>query len=370
MHHTESPPILTPIPIKFAKKAGKDDFYSTVKQRVHAYFKERGISYHANRQMVIKTILLMSCALGLYALILSNWFQGVLLVTLFGCLSFVKALIGFNISHDALHGGYSSNPKINRWLGYTFDMIGTSSHIWKISHNGYHHTFTNIPGHDEDIDKAILLRLQPTDKLYPFHAFQHLYAPFLYCLTSFVWIWYGDYAWMVRELRKGELSWKDCRQMLLLKAANLFAFLVVPLVWLSAPWWQILLGYVALQCVGSFYMSVIFQLAHIVENVQFPQKNALGAIANEWAVHEMLTTSNFARHNRVLSYMVGGLNFQIEHHLFPYICHIHYPMIAEIVKKTAEEFKIPYNEYPTFRAAFKSHLRTLKEFGRNANFRT
>ena len=364
---TESP--LTRNTVRFNRRDGTD-FFSVVKKRVHLYFDEKNLSLNANEEMRNKTLLMLSCFLLFYGLILTNNYQGWSLILLYSLLGLTESLMGFNIAHDALHGAYSSNSLINKILGYSFDFNGTSSYIWKLSHNGKHHTYTNIPGHDEDIDKAITLRLSPTDKLYPFHYYQHIYGPLLYFLTGLIWIWYGDFNWLFRSLKNREISAKEASIFLTFKAINATVYLLFPLYYLSAPWWQIVAGYLSMVFIGGFFLAVIFQLAHIVEKVQFPIPDQKGHVENDWGVHEMLTTSNFANENKLISYFLGGLNFQIEHHLFPYICHTHYPAVREIVKKTAKEFNIPYNEYPTFTAAFKSHIRTLKRFGREPQFRT
>jgi linoleoyl-CoA desaturase len=117
--------------------------------------------------------------------------------------------------------------------------------------------------------------------------------------------------------------------------------------------------------VAGFILSMIFQPAHVVKETTFPMPNLENEIENSWAVHELLTTANFARKNAVLNWYAGGLNFQVEHHLFPTICHIHYEALAPIVKETAEEFGLPYNEFETFSEAIKSHYDMLKRLSVN-----
>ncbi|MEC7839497.1 MAG: acyl-CoA desaturase [Chlamydiota bacterium] len=349
-----------PTKIKFAKYC-PDDFYPVLKRRVEHYFKTNNIPYQGNSQLFIKAILLTIAYAIIYLAIISDHFQLLGLISLFGLMGIVKGLIGFNLIHDALHGSFCSKRKINNLIGYWFDLNGTSSYIWKISHNQNHHIYTNIPGHDDDIDKAILLRLNPSDKIYWFHKFQHIYAPILYSLIGFNWVFYSDYACFFRESKKSKIKFKDVTLFLTLKLANLLMFLVLPLIFLSVPWWYIALGYTSMQICGGFTIAIIFQLAHIVDNVKYFEPDDSGKINNNWAVHEMLTTSNFAINNRFLTAMIGGLNFQIEHHLFTHISHIHYPEVSKIVKATAQEFGIPYNEQPTFLSAISSHFRTLKK---------
>lgn len=348
------------------KPYAKEDFYSDVKKKVDSYFKENKLSPHANYSVLIKGVLLTALYLFCYFAIMSNHFHLLGLMTLYGVLGLAKGLIGFNLVHDALHGALTSSPTFNRVLGYWFDLNGTSSHIWKVTHNVLHHTFTNIPGHDHDIDKAIILRLNPSDKPYWFHRFQHWYAPVLYSLIGFNWVFYSDLAWFIREARQGHVKTKDFVLFTVLKAANIVLFLLLPLLTLSVPWWQVLIAYSCMHVVGGITISIVFQLAHIVEDVKFIEPDKEGNMTHNWAVHEVLTTSNFARNSKLVTHLVGGLNFQVEHHLFPMVSHCHYPALSKIVEKTAKEYGIQYNEQPTFFQAVKSHFFILKKLGAGA----
>lgn len=340
------------------------NFYPTVKKRVSEYFKETGKSKHANFAMWIKTIGLFIFYFLCYASIMSNQHSGLALISWYSGLGLTMGLFGFNLSHDVMHNAFFSSTRLNTIASYFFDLNGSSSYIWKLSHNIYHHTYTNIPGHDHDIDKAILLRLSPKDKLYPFHAYQHIYAPFLYLFTSLNWMFYSDFKWFFKAHKENRVTTKDLSLFLLFKAIYVFLFLLLPLLTLSAPTWQILLGFLCLHFTGGLIIALVFQLAHIVEEVQFPFCSAEGKIEDPWAVHELKTTSNFATQSKIWGHLVGGLNYQVEHHLFSHVCHIHYPAISRILKKTALEFNLPYIEQPSFTQAVLSHFRTLKRFGR------
>jgi len=314
--------------------------------------------------MHLKSILYLTTQVGLYLAMMSDYFSIPAYILLFVAFGISTGLMNFNICHDALHNAYSSNPTVNRFLGYLYDLNGTSSHIWKISHNTIHHTFTNIPGHDGDIDKAIILRLNPKDKLYPFHYYQNIYAFILYGLVAANWIIYADYALYFKEMKKGKVKLKDTLLFFSFKALNIFLLIILPILWLHYPFWIILLAYFCALMATGFSISLIFQLAHIVQNVNYVEPDETGVIHHNWAAHELMTTSNFATHNWILTQLVGGLNFQVEHHLFPSICHIHYPHIQHIVKETAQEFNLPYHENPTFFKAIASHYRMLKQLGR------
>ncbi len=350
--------------VRFQKKTS-NDFHSTVKERVYGYFKENNLSQHANREMVLKSLLHIFLYLATLSLIYSNLFQGVILVLLYSFLGLMTGLMGFNISHDALHGGYSSKRWVNKLLGYTFDYNGESSLVWKETHNGLHHTFTNIKGHDGDIDKSPWIRFHPEDSWSPLNRYQVFYTPILYGLLTISWVYFADYVLFTKAYREKRADLKEACLFYSFKALNVFLMVILPLLILSAPWWQILIGNFMMHFTAGIVIAFIFQLAHVVERVDFPKTDAEGKIGDEWAVHEMKTTANFATNSRFLSYWLGGLNFQVEHHLFPQVCHVHYPAISKIVKETALEYGVPYHEEPSFLSALKSHFKLLNRLGKD-----
>ncbi|MCB1113478.1 MAG: acyl-CoA desaturase [Chlamydiia bacterium] len=348
------------------KKRQDNDFYRVVKARVYDWFEREGISPHANKTMWVKFSCHLLAYLLLFTLIFSDHFEGVTLVMLFVLFGVTQALMGFNISHDALHGAFSRSKRVNRYLGYFFDFCGESSFVWKTSHNVQHHTFTNISGHDDDINKAPLLRFSPHDPWAPHHRYQHLFILPLYSMITLSWIYWGDWQAFIQAGKNGQTNLKDWMIFTGFKGLNLFIMVLLPFIALSVPVWLIVTSLILMNMVASLVLSVVFQMAHLVEGVEFPLPDRSGKIEDEWAAHELKTTSNFATHNQVLSWFLGGLNFQVEHHLFPQVCHVHYSKIQSIVKATAKEFGLPYNEQATFSKAFISHLKTLKKFGAKA----
>ena len=143
-------------------------------------------------------------------------------------------------------------------------------------------------------------------------------------------------------------------------------FIVVPLLVMDITVWQFLFGFIFMHVAEGLVLGLVFQLAHVVEGTDFPEPSPeSGNIEEDWAVHQMQTTANFARKSHLANFLCGGLNFQVEHHLFPNICHVHYREISEIVKATAHEFDLPYHENETFGEALVSHYNTLKLFGHN-----
>jgi linoleoyl-CoA desaturase len=350
--------------IKFHTKQD-NDFLSVVRSRVDRYFKETGKSRHAPSSQKVKVICFLCAWITVYTTLLLQPFSPLYLLLLAGLLGVITGFFGVNLSHDAVHGSFSSNSFINNCLGYTYDMIGMSSLVWRMTHNGGHHTFTNIAGHDPDIDKPFLLRLAPQNKWRWFHRYQQFYIWLLYTLVSVNWIYLSDFLYLYQERKK--VTFKNFALFLFFKVVSVFIFLGIPYLVINLPFWQILIGYLFLQGVGGFAVALVFQLAHLVENVEFPLPGEGGVMEHQWGEHEMRTTANFATSSNALNILLGGLNFQIEHHLFPYIAHGHYKTISPIVRQTAKEFNLPYVENPTLISAICSHFRVLKKLGSEPN---
>lgn len=352
--------------VKF-ESDGKDSFVRDVRRRVDAYFLDNNIAKTANFQMVLKTILILIGWIATYVLILSNLLPGYAVLMLALGHGFFTAMIGLNIGHDAIHGAYSRSPALNRKIGLLFNIVGANDYVWRISHNLVHHTYTNIPHHDEDINQPGILRLEKSQKLRWFHRFQHIYAYFFYGLATISWVFVKDYVKFFQHQLGGHYRASFPRVEVLrlfgYKILYYCVFLVIPLVFIALPWYWILLGFFLAHFVEGFTMAIIFMLAHVIEGTEFPEPDADGSVNLSWGALQMHTTSNFAVNNPVINYLFGGLNFQIEHHLFPNICHVHYPKISQIVRQTSRAHKLPYLEQATFFQAIASHGRILKELG-------
>ncbi len=350
----------------------KNAFFSTLKSRVDEYFTQSGLSRNANSKMVVKTVVMIALYVIPYVVIISGFGGFPMALAMFFLMGVGTAGIGFSVMHDSVHGSYSTKPWVNRLIGQTMNLIGGSSFTWKIQHNILHHTYTNITNLDEDIAARSLLRFSPYHPHNKIHRYQHWYAFLLYGLMTFGWVLLKDYTQMVRYYRaglvervKGNYVW-EWVGLIFFKVFYLFYMVVVP-IWLTdLAWWQVLCGLLLMHYVAGVLMAGIFQLAHVVEDAEFPMPNDENIIENSWAIHQLETTSDFAQNNRILTWFVGGLNFQIEHHLFPNICHIHYPALAKITRQTAEEFGIVYNVQPTLLSAIMTHLRMLYRLGNPA----
>ncbi len=354
--------------IRFIDKS-QSMFFATLKQRVDQYFTDNNISKHANAAMVFKTIFYLGGFVGTYLLILlqpMSVYMMLLLAIVHGAFA---AFIGFNVCHDAIHGAYSSNKTVNKTLSYVFNLIGANYTVWEATHNVIHHTYTNIKGHDEDIEIAPgLLRVHKDDKITWIQRWQHYYAFLLYGLASLSWVFRKDYVKLFspRVKQYARPGKRQYFELFFFKGIYYFLFIVLPLIVLDITWWQFLIGFVMLHITEGLVLGLVFQLAHVVEDTDFPEPDDKNHIEAAWAVHQMETTANFSRKSKLAAFLCGGLNMQVEHHLFPRVCHIHYPAISEIVRKTAEEFNVAYNENETFMQALRSHYQVLKKFSMDA----
>lgn len=344
-------------------------FFEALKQRIDAYFLNNKIKQSGNYRLFTKAIFLVSTLIILYISLVfftpESAFFSLLLCALMG-VNF--AAIGFNIMHDGAHGSFSTRPWVNDMMSHSLEMMGGSSFMWKVKHNQNHHTFTNIEGMDDDIDIKPFIRVSPDQPKKWYHRFQHVYSFLLYSLTYFFWIFWLDFkkyfTGRIGELKIRKMNTKDHFLFWVSKVLYVLVFLVLPIY--NVGLLETLVGYSIVLVVTGLIISIVFQLAHIVEGAVFPASKDDSKslkIETEWAIHQLNTTANFATNNKFVSWFVGGLNFQVEHHLFPKISHIHYPEISKLVKETCEQFNVNYMEFPTVRAAIRSHVIHLKHLG-------
>jgi len=353
-------------PIKFT---GGDKFMRELRKRVDSYFDRTGRSRRDVPRMYFKTATILGWFLGAYLLLMFVVHSWWLVVPLAVILGLAVAAIGFNIQHDGSHKGYSDKAWVNKVMALTLDLVGGSSYMWKWKHNAIHHTYPNVDGQDDDIDIGALGRLAPEQPRYYFHRFQRFYLWLLYGFLAIKWHLFDDFL----SVAKGKISRHKIPRP---KGMDLFTFIAGKVVFLSLafaipmlrhPWWGVLSVYVIAACTCGVVLSVVFQLAHCVEDAQFPVPvmSAKGnpELQSEWAVHQVQTTVDFARGNRLLGWYVGGLNFQIEHHLFHKICHVHYPAISKVIEEACNEFGVRYAAHRTFFGAVASHYRWLRQMG-------
>ncbi|WP_372974082.1 fatty acid desaturase [Muriicola sp.] len=356
--------------VRFSRKDSAN-FFRTLNKRVNEYFETHNLKKTGNWRLHLKTAVMFSLFFAPYFLILTldlpNWANLLLTMTM----GVGMAGVGMNVMHDGNHGSYSTKTWVNKLMGSSIYILAGNVYNWQVQHNVLHHTYTNIHNHDEDLEAGRILRFSKHAKWHRFHKFQHYYSVFLYGLLTFNWALTTDfmqmYRYTKRKLSYGKfpnpvINWSV---LLITKSIYITVWIVLPMVFLSIAWWKILLGFFIMHYVAGVILSVVFQLAHVVDEAETPLPEEDGSMKNTWAIHQLFTTVNFGTRNRIVNWFTGGLNHQVEHHIFPNISHIHYTKISKIVKETAREFNLPYNEYKTTRKAIISHFRHLRELGRN-----
>jgi linoleoyl-CoA desaturase len=356
------------VTLKFSRK-DPANFFRTLNSRVNKYFRENNIKRTGNWKVWLKTLIMFSLFLVPYALILTlnmtPWLQ-VILVFVMGI---GMAGVGMNVMHDGNHGSFSNKDWINKLMGSSIYILAGNVYNWKVQHNVLHHTYTNVHGHDEDLDAGRILRFTKHAQWKWYHRFQHYYSILLYGLLTINWAITTDFVqmkrYMKRKLSYGEfpnpfINWST---LVVSKVIYLGIWILLPILILKLSWWKILIGFFLMHYTAGLILSVIFQLAHIMDEAEMPMPENDGSLKNTWAIHQLKTTVNFSPKNKFINWFTGGLNHQVEHHIFPNISHIHYGKIAEIVKKTAKEFNLPYNEFKTTRKAIIAHFNYLKLMG-------
>jgi linoleoyl-CoA desaturase len=354
---------------------GKDKniFFITLKKRVEQHFIANHKSVHANTQMVVKTAIMISAYILPYLVLVMFTPPLWPSLLLWFVMGFGVAGVGMGVMHDANHGAYSSSNTVNKILSATLNLVGGSQHNWRLQHNILHHTYTNITAMDDDIaDTTVLdfsIRFSPNTPVRWYHKFQPLYIIFFYGIMTIYWVTAKDFVLLVTYTREG-INPKNTRQniriligLIVFKGFYFFMMLGLPVI-VGMSFLDVVIGFLLMHFVTGIILTTVFQLAHAVDETQFPVPDDQGKIQNAWAIHQMETTMNFASRNTWLSWYIGGLNYQIEHHLFPSICHVHLPEISPIVKETAREFGIPYNEHSTLMAALRSHVKHMIHIGK------
>lgn len=349
--------------LTFGKNNG---FQVELRRRVDEYFRSTGQPERDCPQMYVKTVILLLSFAALYVFLVffaQAWWQALPLAILLGV---VAAGIGFNIQHDGRHQAYSNSRWVNKLAGMTLDLIGGSSYTWHWQHDVFHHTYVNIQGHDPDIDIGVLGRLCPHQQRFSFHRWQHYYLWPLYGLVSIKWQLYSDFHNAIMG-RIGEQQYprpKGWELVIFLAGKAIFLTLAFGIPLFFHPIWVVLVFYAVAAIVSGMVLSIVFQLAHAVEEAGFPlPQEDTRQMDDAWAIHQVETTVDFARNSRIMCWLLGGLNFQVEHHLFPRICHIHYPAISPLVEETCREFGVKYKEHESFWAGVKSHFRWLRRMG-------
>ncbi|MES2628767.1 MAG: acyl-CoA desaturase [Bacteroidota bacterium] len=341
-------------------------FSSMLRKKVDDYFKVNEKHATGNYKAYWKTAILFTTALAFYNVLmfdLTPIWVSVLICILLGL---NLAGIGFNVMHEGAHGSFSSRKWVNDMMSHSLEFMGGSSYMWKQKHNMNHHAYTNIEGLDDDIDIKPWIRTNNNQPRRWYHRYQHIYWVLLYGFTYFIWVFSQDFQkYFTRKIADTPLKKMKTKDHVIFwssKILYVFTFLIIPMFMLG--FWPTVIGYAIISFTCGWVIAVVFQLAHLIEDSSFPMPDAnSNKIEQEWTIHQLTTTANFSTRNKITSWFTGGLNFQIEHHLFPKINHVHYPAISKLVKEVCEEFNVTYMEYPSVLSALRSHVGYLKTAG-------
>ncbi|MDI9356203.1 MAG: acyl-CoA desaturase [Chitinophagaceae bacterium] len=343
-------------------------FWCTVNERVNQYFSENNITKYGNKTLYLKTIVMVSILFIPYLFLVYFPVPFWIYIICSIVMGIGTAGVGMNVMHDGNHCSYSPKMWINKIMGGTIYILAGNVYNWQVQHNVLHHTYTNIHGHDEDLEGGIVIRFTKESPWYAFHRFQQYYFIFLYGLLTLNWATNSDFYQMSRYQQRNLFYKKSIPAqwewtiLVITKIIYFSVWILIPIL-AGIIWWKVLIGFFVMHYVAGIILSIVFQLAHVVNKTEHPMPSEGGEIDNAWAIHQLHTTANFATKNKILNYFTGGLNHQIEHHLFPNISHIHYTKLATIIQKTASECMLPYHEFYTLSDALYSHFQYLKKLG-------
>lgn len=356
--------------IKFPNQE-KPEFINELRKTVNDYFEQNNISKYGNYSIVLKSVLMMLMYIVPFVLMLTGVVSSVVgNLICWIIMGIGMAGIGMVLMHDANHRTFSKNPNTNKWLSKSLYLLGGFPPTWRYQHNTLHHGFTNVDGYDEDINPVGVLRFSPNRPLYKIHRFQQYYAWGFYCLMTLAWATRKDFRQLLRYKKEEVPLSKDNKynrmmvDLTISKILYYLVFLVVPIIMIPIAWYWTVLFFLVMHFLSGLILSAIFQTAHVMPTSVYPMPDEKGNMENNWAIHQLMTTTDYAPKSRIFSWLIGGLNYQVEHHLFPNVSHVHYKKISKMVKETAQKYNLPYYVQRNFFLAVYSHFKMLKMLGR------
>ncbi|MCK5873023.1 MAG: acyl-CoA desaturase [Methylococcales bacterium] len=343
------------------------EFFAVLRVRIQHYFKSNELSIYAEDVAYAKAIVLIGAyALTYYTLLHTSAFDLYLILCV--VLGMLKIFIALNIAHDAAHRAFFRNRRLNDLMLFTFDALGANGYMWKLRHVHSHHAFTNVPDHDADIKQSALVRIFPNSPLSGLHSYQHLYMPVLYGFYSLHWLLFRDFKDFINTPPNNHLTYHRKVELIRLILGKLIYFtmmILVPYQLLALEFYQVILGFMVMQMSASYTVAIALASAHVGEHAEFPEPDRTGQLPYSFLMHQLITTTDFATDSKLLTHLYGGFNHHVIHHLFPNICHIHYPPLTKILKNTCKEYGIGYNENKTLIDAINAHLQLLKSRSKN-----
>ena len=396
------------------------EFYPVLKQRVVAKLNEVGVDLRGGSGSILyKGLFLMVGFWGcLFQMYTANSFAAASFWSI--AMGIFASFIGTCIQHDGNHGAFSKRKWLNKCAGWTLDMIGASGFTWEIQHMLGHHPYTNVLDFHEDVQKQKgvdspmhekdqesdpdvfssfpLMRMHPTHVPSWFHRYQHLYAPLLFSLMTVAKVFQQDFE-VAMSKRLYHID-AHCRYGSMLNILRFWLMKVVSLGYMVAVpcYFHGIIKGSALFMIGHFacgeMLATMFIVNHVIEGVSFGLKNVEGekfqpttvegstpmeqtraeamkkcgglteVPLNDWAAVQCQTSVNWSPGSWFWNHFSGGLSHQIEHHLFPSICHTNYVHLHEVVKQTCEEYGVPYQAEHSLYTAYGKMIAHLKFLGK------
>ncbi len=350
-------------PLHF-QSATKDLFYITLQQRVEAYFTHNKCRKTGNNWLYIKSFFFLTSYILAYGFILMvhsdtmGW--GVNIAFCYALMGFLTVPLILNIGHEAVHNTFSTHSRLNKMLTWIFNLVGADAAIWHYRHIHAHHAFTNVVGYDHDIGQSHLARLAPDAVYFKVHRWQHFYMPFMYLIYTLNWLIYRDFKDYYQLFKISKPNWRGWTRLILSKIFYFSYILILPLYLFWDNRSLVIGSFLLMQAVMSVTTFLILVSTHLGEEAVFPMPNSENDFSHTWAAHQLLTTTDFAPNSWLVTQLFGGFNLHVVHHLFPHISHIHYPALTQLVRETAQEFGLTYNQFPSFGQTIVSHFKLLK----------
>ena len=340
-----------------------DLFFKETRKRVEAYFKDNNFKKFGGRKLLMKYFILKIALLSVYTAIflLQETYFSFLPFIILGPISIILVI---NVSHDGIHGVASSIKWLNNYFTLQMDLIGANSFVWKKRHQFGHHMFPNTLAKDPDLSQSNLVRILPGIQLKWFHKFQHIYVPVLYAFYTINWIYIRDFVdffsskSLIKNIPKVEHV-----KLFVFKSIYIIIFLFVPFLFTSLSFKEIVFNNLLMHISASYFLTIALVPSHVSEKSVFIQPNEIGEMPYSWSHHQVITTADFATDNKVMTWLLGGFNHHVSHHLFPRISHVHYPRVTSIVKETTKKYNLKYSHEKSLFKAYVSHFNLLKNNG-------
>jgi linoleoyl-CoA desaturase len=347
----------------------KSDFFKELKSKVDAHFEQKNSSVFGNRKMKIKLAIMFTIYLLAYASVFIYGENTTMLYFLYAFLGGWSVLLGLNIGHDAAHGAIFKRPKANKRLLFIFEILGTNSYNWVNRHLGAHHVYPNVMNYDSDIQQTSVVKIFPKDTHRKYHVFQFIYMPLIYMLYILRWVVYRDFkdakSKRIGVYDNSNYPVKEILKMVLFKVLYLTQMIVIPALLMDLTFMTTIWAFLLLTVFGSLVITLVLLSTHVGEDANFPEPNAQNALPHSWSYHQVITAADFGTESHTINLLFGGFNHHVIHHLFPHICHIHYPDLTPLLIETAEKYGLEYRSKKYLFAAVLSHFKLLK---RNAQY--